>query len=91
MNPDIARITEFIEQISDPTEKEIAMALNLIFSACEIGANAARLVEETGYPRPFVEKIAMNLQKAGLWLCGYVDDREWRDTVEAKEPTVEAR
>ena len=79
MDPDIARRNQLIEDISDPNDKEIAMALNVVFSACDVGANAARLEEETGYPRPFIEKIAMNMQEAGLWVNGFVNDLEWRD------------
>lgn len=79
MNPNIERLNQRIESMPDANDKAITMAMFVILVACEVGTDVARIAHETGFARSFIEKVATNMQQAGLWVSGYVDDLEWRD------------
>lgn len=80
MNTDLAKLNRSIEEIPNAEDREISRAMAILLIATEIGPNAERLAEATGYPKSFIDRIAMNLQEAGLWVNGMVDDREWLDS-----------
>ena len=66
-----------IEEISDPEDKEISKAMDVLVTALKVVPDADQLVEKTGYPRAFIDGIVTRMQEAKLWSNDLVDDREW--------------
>src|ERR1700758_3703581 len=79
MKTDFAELNRSIEGMSNPEDKEITRAMAVLVMATSVGPNAERLAEATDYPKPFIDRIVINMQKAGLFINGMVDDREWLD------------
>ena len=75
----IAELNQIIEQIDDPQDRDISMAMAVLMLALEFGPSAKRLAQKTGYCKFFVDAIAKRMQEAGLWHGGLVDDTEWLD------------
>jgi hypothetical protein len=46
----------------------------------QVGPNADRLAQCTGYSREFVGALIEHMEEAGLWTNGPLDDREWWDS-----------
>jgi hypothetical protein len=46
----------------------------------EIGPNVDQLAKHTGYPREFVSALIKQMEEAGLWIDGLLDDQEWWDS-----------
>jgi hypothetical protein len=67
MNPDFADLKQRTEDISNPRHKEISKAMVVLTMALSVGPNADRLTEETGFPKAFVDGIAMQWKKRN---CG---------------------
>ena len=68
-----------IEEMKDAEHKLTAECMLILISTLEVGANVARLVEHTGYPREFIEAISLRMRKGGLWIGEWVDNMGWWD------------
>ena len=66
-----------IIKMKDPQDKLTAQCMVVLLSAVGVGADVDRLIEQTGYPRYFIDCISLRMRKAGLWIGDLVDDREW--------------
>ena len=73
----LRKLKHDIDMMSDSEDKEISIAMVVLIAAIEVGPKIDLLVEGTGFDRPFVELIAANMRKAGLWFDDRIDDREW--------------
>ena len=51
MNRKIADLKAEIETIEDPKQREIGQAMAILVSSIEVGTDADRLIEHTGFPQ----------------------------------------
>ena len=77
MNPLLTDLTASVDAIADPEHKQVARAMVILVSSLEVGADIPRLAHQTGFPTKFIQHIADNMTRAGLWIGAIVDDSEW--------------
>jgi hypothetical protein len=79
LNRKIADLKAEIETIEDPKQREIGQAMAILVSSIEVGPDADRLIEHTGFSPDFVRNIVDRMTQGGLWTGEVVDDQEWWD------------
>src|ERR1035438_974962 len=80
MDKHMTELERDVRRIADGRDQQISRAMAVLVISLQVGPNADRLAQCTGYPREFVGGLIEHMKEAGLWTNGLLDDREWWDS-----------
>jgi hypothetical protein len=76
----MTELEQEIRTMSEGRDQQISRAMAVLVVSLEIGPNVDQLAKHTGYPREFVSALIKQMEEAGLWIDGLLDDQEWWDS-----------